>query len=139
MSDTANSLDPGANDASNIDLQAAWIRRSSADIQAFVEGLAARLEGDLPGQVDVVRKRDGLFAKTSHVHSLVVRTENFHYMLDKQTSGVRTVRARVVGGVILKRDDMSLAAWMENLLAELFAQSGELQRASQSLHDFLMH
>jgi hypothetical protein len=73
------------------------------------------------------------------VHSIVVRTETFHYMLDKQPSGVRTVRARVVGGVILKRDDMSLAAWMENLLAELFAQSGELQRASQSLHDFLMH
>ena len=25
------------------------------------------------------------------------------------------------------------------LLAALFSQSGELQRASQSLHDFLMH
>lgn len=139
MTDIANANDPGANDASKIDLQAAWIRRSTADIQAFVEGLAARLEGDLPGQVDVVRKRDGLFAKTSHVQSIVVRTEDFHYLLDKQPSGVRTQRARVVGGVILKREELSLAAWMENLLAALFSQSGELQRASQSLHDFLMN
>ena len=74
MNDTLNPTDPGADDANQIDLQAAWIRRSSADIQAFVEGLAARLEGDLPGQVDVVRKRDGLFAKTSHVQSITVRT-----------------------------------------------------------------
>ena len=139
MTNAMTSTDPGANDASNIDLQAAWIRRSSADIQAFVEGLAVRLEGDLPGQVDVVRKRDGLFAKTSHVQSITVRTEEFHYLLDKQSSGVRTQRARVVGGVILKRDELSLAEWMQSLLAALFSQSGELQRASQSLHDFLMN
>ena len=139
MNDTLNPTDPGADDANQIDLQAAWIRRSSADIQAFVEGLAARLEGDLPGQVDVVRKRDGLFAKTSHVERITVRTEDAQYLLEKQASGVRTQRARVVGGVILKRDDLSLAGWMQSLLAALFSQSGELQRASQSLHDFLMH
>lgn len=52
---------------------------------------------------------------------------------------MHTQRARVVGGVILKRDELSLAGWMESLLAALFSQSGELQRASQSLHDFLMH
>ena len=130
--------DPAANDASAIDLQAAWIRRSNADLHAFLEGLAVRLESDLPGQVEVLRKRDGLFAKTSHVERITVRTEDAQYLLEKQASGVRTQRARVVGGVILKHDELSLQAWMEGLLAALFAQSGELQQASQSLHDYLM-
>ena len=130
--------DPAANDASAIDLQAAWIRRSNADLHAFLEGLAVRLESDLPGQVEVLRKRDGLFAKTSHVERITVRTEDAQYLLEKQASGVRTQRARVVGGVILKHDELSLQAWMEGLLAALFAQSGELRQASQSLHDYLM-
>jgi hypothetical protein len=51
----------------DFDMSAAWIRRSQGDLKAFMEGLAARLDGAVPGRVSVERKRDGLFAKTSHI------------------------------------------------------------------------
>ncbi|MCE5421103.1 MAG: hypothetical protein JJ713_10090, partial [Acidithiobacillus sp.] len=41
---------------------AAWLRRAQTDLQAFVEALADRLEGDMPGLVEVERKREGLFS-----------------------------------------------------------------------------
>ena len=58
--------------STDFDQNTAWIRRAQTDMKAFVEGLASRLEGDMPGFVEVERKRDGLFAKTSHIEAITI-------------------------------------------------------------------
>ena len=95
----------------------AWIRRAQTDMKAFVEGLAARLEGDVPGFVEVERKKDGFFAKSSHIESIIIHTNNNDYILKKEGAHISTVRAKTVRGVVLKHEDLSLAVWLESLVA----------------------
>jgi len=124
--------------STDFDQSTAWIRRAQTDMKAFVEGLAARLEGDMPGLVEVERKKDGFFAKTSHVQSITVHTDNNDYLLKHDGAHLSTVRAKTVRGVVLKHEDLPLAAWLESLVKDLDDLSGAMQGASSTLHDFLM-
>lgn len=120
------------------DLQAAWIRKSQGDIKAFFEALAASLEAGFPGQVEVRRKKDGIFSKTSHVEGLSIRTQNYQFHLEREGAGLRAIRAREVRGVVLKRDDLAIGEWLESLTRELAGVSGDLVKTRDALHDFLM-
>lgn len=122
----------------NFDLNLAWMRRAQTDLSAFVEGLAVRLESDLPGLVEVQRKRDGLFSKTTHVHSLLVRCESDQYYLERDGARVLTMRRKQVRGVVLKREDLPLTEWLQSLLQAIDALSGEMRQSSQTLQDFLL-
>lgn len=122
----------------DFDQSTAWIRRAQMDMKAFVEGLAARLEGDVPGLVEVERKRDGLFSKSSHVRTVTVHTDNNDYLLRRDGVHISTIRTKTVRGVALKHEDLPLAAWLQSLVKDLDALSGEMQGASNVLHDFLM-
>ncbi|WP_414041453.1 hypothetical protein ACJU26_05150 [Acidithiobacillus sp. M4-SHS-6] len=124
--------------STDFDQSTAWIRRAQSDMKAFIEGLAARLEGDVPGMVEVERKKDGFFAKTSHVHSITIHTDNNDYLLTQEGTHISTVRTKTVHGVVLKHEDLPLAAWLESLMKDLGDLSGEMQGASNTLHDFLM-
>ena len=58
-----------------------WPRRCArtpTDTAAFLEALAARLEGALPGQVDVERK-GRLFGGAKRVRRIAVRLGDTHY------------------------------------------------------------
>ncbi|WP_163098012.1 hypothetical protein GL267_008420 [Acidithiobacillus ferrianus] len=116
----------------------AWIRRAQTDMKAFLEGLATRLEGDMPGLVEIDRKKDGFFAKTSHVEGITIHTENNDYFLKQAGAHLSTVRAKVVRGVVLKHENLPLSTWLESLAKDLADLSGEMQGASRALHDFLM-
>lgn len=122
----------------NFDISLAWMRRVHTDLRVFVEGLAVRLESDLPGLVEVERKRDGLFSKTNHVRSLLVRADSDHYYLERDGARVLAVRSRKVRGVVLKREELPLAEWLQSLLQAIDALSGEMQQGSQALRDFLL-
>ena len=84
------------------------------------------------------RKKDGFFAKSSHIESIIIHTNNNDYILKKEGAHISTVRAKTVRGVVLKHEDLSLAVWLESLVADLADLSGEMQGASNTLHDFLM-
>ncbi len=120
------------------DQNAAWIRRSEADLHAFTNALAERLEQGMPGFVEVDRKKDGFFSHQQHVERLVVHTGDLDYVLNFHGARVETLRARVVRGVVLKREELSLAQWLQGLLQDTAMISAEMQEASQSLHDFLL-
>ncbi|MBU2731624.1 MAG: hypothetical protein WCY91_10535 [Acidithiobacillus sp.] len=124
--------------STDFDQNTAWIRRAQTDMKAFVEGLASRLEGDMPGFVEVERKRDGLFAKTSHIEAITIHTDNNDYFLKQNGVHVSTVRAKTVRGVVLKHEDLPLSVWLESLVADLADLSGAMRGASNTLHDFLM-
>ena len=123
---------------SSFDESAAWIRRSQSDMKAFLEALAERLEQGMPGFVEIDRKKDGLFSHHQHLVHLSVHAGEFDYHLNFDGAHVETLRARVVRGVVLKREILPLGAWLQSLLQDTAAISAEMQAASQTLHAFLL-
>ncbi|MHB1566180.1 MAG: hypothetical protein ACYCXG_05635 [Acidiferrobacter sp.] len=121
----------------SFDLHAAWVRRSEADLQAFLEGLATRLEQSLPGHVEVNRQRESLLHARRHVASITIRTDNGHYMLAAKSGDVHTARQHEVRGVVVRTETLPLADWLAALEADLKRISGTLASASGVLHDFL--
>jgi hypothetical protein len=122
----------------DFDLHAAWFRRAQGDTRAFMEALAARLESALPGRVQISRKKDGLFAKTSHVTSIAINTGNSFYTLEQDGTGLHAGRSKSARGVVLKRETLPVPQWLDALAAELKALSGEIEGAHAVLQNFLM-
>lgn len=121
-----------------IDLHAAFMRRAAADQPAFIEALAVRLEQALPGLVRVERKRDGLFSKTAHVHLITVDTGEAQYVLEQEHGALRAGRSRGTHGVVLKREVLTVAQFLDGLNEALGRLSADAEGAHRVLHDFLM-
>jgi hypothetical protein len=119
------------------DLDAAVLRRSESDLRAFMEALAVRLEGALPGRVSVERRRDGLFSKTSHVARLSVRGERAVYDLGCGAGRLEPTRAKLVRGVVISSSPISPKDWLSEVRAEVQALAEKAGAASDLFHDFL--
>ena len=125
-------------DAAGFDLSAAYLRKAQGDAHAFMEGLAARLEGALPGRVEVERKRDGFFSRTAHVTALRVTADDAVLTLRLDHGRFAARRAKVVHGVTLSSQDMSVPAWLEALGGEVGRSGADAEATRTVLHDFLM-
>ena len=120
------------------DIYSAWMRKSNGDMHAFLEALGVRLEQSLPGMVQVQRKRDGLFAKTQHVVGISLQLGNFQFVLQKEPAGLKTSRTKVVRGITLKSDDLSLADWLTAVDAELKTAAADAEKSHSVLREFLV-
>jgi hypothetical protein len=121
----------------DFDLDAAVLRRSETDLQAFMEALAVRLEGALPGRVRVDRRKDGLFAKTSHVSKISFEGEKAVYELAFGRTGLVASRAKLVRGVVINSSTIDPAQWLGEVRHEVAALAGQASAAGDTLHDFL--
>jgi len=119
------------------DLNAAWLRRAQTDLKAFMEAFAARLEGALPNRVRVERKRDGLFAKTSHVASVSLQTESAIYEIAMDKGMVSAVRSKVVHGVRIGSANLPIPEWLTEVRREIQNLAEQQGLAGDVLHDFL--
>src|SRR4051795_2873736 len=89
---------PPVADAPDLDLLAASLRADATDTAAFLEALAARLEGALPGQVEVERK-GRLFGGAKPVRRSAVRPGDPHYDIAAEGGAVEPRRRSVVRGI----------------------------------------
>ncbi len=121
----------------DFDLHAAWIRRAQTDLHAFLEALAARLEGALPGRVQVERKREGFLTGPKRVVGITIRTDDNRYVLDAHNHEIHASRQHEVRGVVLKTETLTLDRWLQDLEDELRRLSGALEGARGVLQDFL--
>jgi len=119
------------------DVEAALLRRSQGDLRAFMEALATRLEGALPQQVSVDRRRDGLMSKTSHVARIEVRTERAVYGLTMIKGVLSATKAKVVRGVVISTSQVTASAWLGEVRAEVSSLAEQAGAAADILHDFL--
>ncbi|WP_298134925.1 hypothetical protein [Acidiferrobacter sp.] len=119
------------------DLHAAWIRRAQTDLHAFLEGLATRLEGALPGRVQVARKHDGFLKSTRHVAAITIQTDGSRYLLEICGPDIRASRQHEVRGVVLKTESLPLDRWLKDLEDDLRRLSGALENSRGILQDFL--
>ncbi len=122
----------------DFDLSAAWVRRAQGDLKAFMEAFAVRLEGAVPGRVTVERKRDGLFAKTSHVVKIAIHIEPNLYTLALAGRQISAWRTKIVRGVALKSDEILVPAWLDALQRDIHALAEHAGSARDVIHEFLM-
>ncbi|HEX4213804.1 MAG TPA: hypothetical protein VIA06_10855 [Candidatus Dormibacteraeota bacterium] len=114
MQPAASSGDPGF----DVEMAAASIRAESGDLDTFMEALAAKLEGALPGFVEVDRG-GGLFRRKHGATALAVTLEERHYTLQRTRHGVTATSSKAVRGITLKTEEMGLEAWVDALVKDL--------------------
>jgi hypothetical protein len=125
-----------ADDAPDLDLLAASLRADASDTAAFLEALAARLEGALPRQVEVERK-GGLFGGGKRVRRIAVRLADRHYELEGARGALTARRRTVVRGIALKSEELGVDAWIEALSADLVALAQSSERGRLALERLL--
>jgi hypothetical protein len=122
-------------DAPDLDLLAASLRADANDSAAFLEALAARLEGALPGQVEV--QRTGRLFGGKHVRRIDVRLGDSHYELEGDHGVLVGRRRSVVRGIALKSEELGVDAWIEALSADLLALAQSSERGRLALERLL--
>jgi hypothetical protein len=123
-------------DAPDLDLLAASLRADASDTAAFLEALAARLEGALPGQVEVQRK-GGLFGGGKRVRQIAVRLGDRHYEIEGDHGALVARRRSVVRGIALKSEELGVDAWIEGLSADLLALAQRSEQGRLALERLL--
>ncbi|HXD71347.1 MAG TPA: hypothetical protein VN615_15900 [Gaiellales bacterium] len=122
--------DPG------FELVAASLRADATDLAAFVEALAVKLEGALPGSVRVER-HGGLLSREKRVRRISVTMAETRYDLERDDGALRTSRCSEVRGIVIKSEPLDLDAWIEALSRDLSEQARQSERARIALERLL--
>jgi hypothetical protein len=117
----------------SFDLDAAGLRADGADLAAYIEVLARKLEDALPGQTEVRRRSKGFLSREKVVETIEVSLGEFRYTIGRNG---QAARAKEVRGVVIKREELGLEAWVGGLageLREMAAGSAEARAALERL------
>jgi hypothetical protein len=131
------SLEP-ADGPFELDLLTASLRADTADLNAFVESLAVKLEDAIPNLVQVQRARSGLRGpKTVRRITVDAGTARLELACDGNNR-VQTLRARVSGGITLKTEPLDVEEWLTTLSGALAEEAGRSERTRQALERLLL-
>lgn len=126
-------LDQPADPDLDIELVAASLRADAADLGAFVEALAAKLEEALPNGVRV--QRSGRLGGR-RVRRIAVDAGDERLELRRDGAHVETLVARMSGGIVLNSRRVDADAWLRALgrtLAEQARRSAVTRQALDRL------
>ncbi|WP_051622440.1 hypothetical protein [Acidocella facilis] len=121
----------------NFDLQAAWLRRFSADAASHLGAFAHRLAEALPGQVTIHEKK-GMFARSGTVTGVTLELGESRYKLEIVNGHLVASIAMVVRGITLNTKTIDAAEWFARLRAETEKASAHAQALSASLQAFMV-
>jgi hypothetical protein len=121
----------------SFDLDAAGLRADGTDVAAYVEVLARKLEEALPAETEVKRRSKGLLSREKLVESIEVTLGDTCYTLRRRGSGVDAARARVVRGVVIKREPVELPEWVGGLTTELRELAAGSNRARDAFDQLM--
>jgi hypothetical protein len=122
-----------ADDDLSFDLDAAGLRVDSADVAAYVEALAHKLELALPAQTEVRRRSKRLLSREKVVESIHVQLGDHSYALQAQGHRVQATRGKAVRNVTIKTEPLELDDWVRSLAGELQARATESAEARAAL------
>lgn len=121
-----------------VEMLASSLRASSTDLKAFMEALAVKLEGSLPGQTTVVRE-NRLFSREHPVREIAVNLGDYQYRISKERQGpLVTQRAKSVRGIVLKTEQIPMDAWISDLAQALAQEAVHSTQARAALEQFLL-
>jgi hypothetical protein len=121
-----------------IDQLLASLRADAGDAHAFLQALAVRLDGALPGQVEITRG-GGLFSREKAVKQIDLDLGEQRYSIAEEGRGrLRAQRVHVVRGIALKSDDLSVDTWLQSLAGDLTRLAETSSRAREALERLLI-
>lgn len=120
----------------NFDMQAAWLRRFSADAQSNLAAFALRLKEALPNLV-TVHESKGFFAKSGKITGVSVDLGERRYTLEIANGRLSASIAMIVRGITLNTKTFEPAEWFAKLAEETRAASAHAQSLSASLSNFM--
>jgi hypothetical protein len=120
----------------DFDMQAAWLRRFSADAQSNLSAFALRLKEALPDLV-TIKEQKSLFAKTGKIVGVSVELGEQHYRLELVAGRLTASIGMVVRGITLNTKTLDPAEWFARLAAETQKASAHAQSLSASLQRFM--
>ncbi len=121
-----------------VDLLASSLRADTGDLKAFLEVLAVKLEGALPEQT-VIARQSKLFAREHPVREIQITLGDYQYRISRDRQGPLVMqRAKVVRGIVLKTDQLSMEQWINELAEGLARQAGQSAQARIALERFLL-
>ncbi len=123
-------------DEGSFDMVAAGLRADATDLNAFVEALAVKLEGALPGRVTIARQ-GGLFSRSKGVREISVDMGDSRYNLVSNGGRIETTRRNEVRGIAIKSEPLELDEWIAALSRELEAAARESADGRQALERLL--
>jgi hypothetical protein len=120
----------------DLDLVTASLRADATDSSAFVESLAAKLEGAVPGHVRVQRRRSGVLGpKTVRSVSVDLGDRRLELLADGGT--VQTRCARLSGGIVLKSEAVDTDVWLTALSEALAGEARRSETTRRALERLL--
>jgi hypothetical protein len=122
--------------SNDLDLLAASFRADAADVDAFVESLAVKLEQAMPGQVRVSRSRGG-FRGPKRVRKIVLDAADGRLELRVSGGSIETSTSRQSGGVVLKTERVSVDEWISALSEAIAAEAKRSATTRQALERLL--
>ena len=119
-----------------VDLVAAAIRADTADLDSYHRVLSSTVAGLLPvGMVEVDRERsmkDRMAGREGRATSIRIRLGDLTLELATKHGGLVATAAREVRGVVISRQEITVAEWTQLLaehLAKLATQSADARQA----------
>jgi hypothetical protein len=107
---------------------ASSLRADAGDARTFLEVLATKFGGALPART-VVERESHLFSREKPVKSVSITLGEFRYQIGHTHGVLEAQRTRVVRGIALKTEALSVDEWLNALSEDL------MQLAQQSAQD----
>ena len=120
----------------DFDMQAAWMRRFSSDIESNLRAFALRLKEALPDRV-TVHESKGFFARSAKVTGVEVDMGESRYVLENANGRLKASIALVVRGIALNTRSVDPAEWFARMTEETRKASDQARALSQSLSGFM--
>ena len=121
-----------------MEMLAASLRADSTDNRAFLEALATKLSGSLPNQTTVIR-HSSIFSREHPVKEIAVTMGDYQYRIGREKQGpIMTQRAKVVRGIVLKTEQISMDQWIDELAGALAHEAEHSAQARIALERFLL-
>src|ERR1700728_2671429 len=121
----------------DLELLAASFREDLGDVNAFVEGLAAKLEELLPTRVRVDRKRSG-FRGPKLVERIEFDAGDRRLELRYDGRSIDTRSSRLSGGIVLKSESVDIDRWLQALGESLASEAQRSATTRQALERLLL-
>jgi hypothetical protein len=119
------------------DLAASSLRADASDARALAEVLAAKLGEALPDQTRTRRRGGRLLSREKRLESVEVQLGEETFVLSLVGERAETSRAKTVRGVVIKRQELPLDAWLDALSDALSAEAERSEAVRLSLERLL--
>jgi hypothetical protein len=115
---------------------AAGLRADSRDLSTFLEVMADKFTGALPGRVKV-EYQGGMLRRNKQVRRILIQLGEDRFEVAREQGGVLARRVRVVRGIALKTEELAVDSWLAELSRALVREGQATSEGRTALERLL--